>query len=411
MFISDDAKCKEIAAKLDALGKLDPPKCAEVKDNLKKRFHSEQDDDVLNTSISDALGALTHLANLHGKLYNCREILKVQVDGLELRTAPALARAMADKVRKSVQEINEPPTLDRSEVGSTLKLTSTFEFINAVHVLKDYLQEETSAGLAQLHGASRQHTISMRDKIQRATTVNFVDAFLLLRCYKLETLLADKERFKTYFTTLIESPSFSGSKTRTLGDELIRFMKDGGEVGDAARRVIENISAFQQYRTEDYNRKAGGVAPEAGVRALKMKSIDRPMLRPNTTTLLQAFEGFRTVFQGKVSEIVGKKIDARWPDKNLKEARGFARTLDPTRLYMNATQVGKLLACIAAQLCVLRLPQSGGGVKKNSLFIPHTTQLLGTFLLLGLGAHDDLQNQMVSRLRPAAYLGKDISAT
>ena len=217
-------------------------------------------------------------------------------------------------------------------------------------------------------------------------------SFMMIKFYRVFILLDDRTRFREYFTRMFESEKFSSEKKRQIGSQINLFMTEGlGEVKDAAKEVIGSIGGFETYKVVDYNKKANAVNKDLAIERLTIKSVSRPEHTPQTRTLHQAFVGFDSVYKDAVSEIVSNRFR---PQENLSAARRIARNLDSKRLFMKPRDVGRVLGHIAAQMTFSKVKQ-GTPVEVGSLWVPHSTQLLGTFLLAGLAENDRLQNHMV----------------
>ena len=109
------------------------------------------------------------------------------------------------------------------------------------------------------------------------------------------------------------------------------------------------------------------------------------------------------MFNDLVNEIVRGSADSTWQANNA-IGRELASRLEPTpslhegprdrratRAHCCANDSDQITRRVHAE-------QSACGeahVERETLYVPHATQCLGTFLLVGLAANDDLENHMV----------------
>lgn len=411
-FINSTTKTGELVNRLVELDSLDSSRVAEYKANIKERFDAEQDETRLKRMQHEGEGGLTSIVNLHGKLHTCAKSLANHVPGLELKTNGVLMRLLQANLDRAKNEIARMPDV-RKGVPPSLGVNATKEFVGAAPLLKDIMPKEVSELVHELSEVSRQNVNAMRlrlnAKLESREWNPVLLSFQLLRCFAIESHLGNHARFRDFFTKQLTDPSFENRKIRELGKELELIKGTTGEVADAARKVIMDIGAFEQYKNADYNKKAGGVDKVQAIDGLRMRSTSRPDHRPNQRTLDQAFKGFDEMFNDLVNEIMKGSADSRWQGNNVRQAREIASGLDPTRLYMKARETGQLLGRIAAQMTVSKLPSAttnaasmqsraraeSARVEREKLYVPHATQCLGTFLLAGLAANDDLENHMV----------------
>ena len=232
-------------------------------------------------------------------------------------------------------------------------------------------------------------------------------AFKLIKQYRVALYLNLGKLFADYFSKQFSVGTVSTEVLRVIGNHIRFFTAVDGEIGNAAQAVQDKIAGFDMHKAADYNRKAGGVTVEDALTAFRVHKSGR-VFQARTGTLEQAFLGYAEKHDILLNDLLRQARaaasrqdgSADWLDATMNtQAKALAAKLDPRRLYKDARLVGELMAVVAVQWTKAMLRKIRGirpeDVKRESLWMPHNTQLLGTFAMLGLGANEDLKNQLI----------------
>lgn len=401
-FIRSPPKVQEIVALLTKLQAIDVASYKAMTTKINRKFDAEQSKDKIQRLLSDKAEGIRHLIELHGCLSQCTKKLKEHIPGLKVHTQDHLSGLVDSVVAKAKSEIATRPTptsagsRDSIYYASSLGIENVAYFQSIVAILTSSIAPAVVDGWnKELNDAAIQSAndlIKKMNEMQPPWASAPTLSFMMMKLYRVFILLEHRTLFREHFTKKFESERFSNESKGKIGSQINVFMTEGlGEVKDAAKQVIVSIGGFETYEVADYNKKANAVTKELAIDRLVIHSVTRPGHEPTRRTLHEAFKGFSSVYDGAVNDIGNRRFQ---PNENLSAARRVAICLESKRLFMKPRDVGRLLGHIGAQMTFSKV-KPGARVTPGSLWAPHSTQLLGTFLLAGLAENDTLQNHMV----------------
>jgi len=232
-------------------------------------------------------------------------------------------------------------------------------------------------------------------------------AFKLIKQYQVAFYLNIGKAFCKYFSSQFSVGAVSFDYLRIIGIHVQAFTAVEGEIGRAAKSVRENIAGFAMYKAADYNKKAGGVTVEHAIGVFRIKKLGT-VYQARLSTIDQAFRGYGDEHNTLFNEFIRQAgaaashhgVGTHWLEMSLRDkAKALASKLDPRRLYKDPRTVGALMAVVAVQWTKSMLRKSRGvrpeDIRHDSLWMPHNTQLLGTFAMLGLAANEDIKNHLI----------------